>query len=232
MAGRPDGGGGGGDLLAEVRHTAELLWTSNLRFEWMGDHAKEFCSMLNGAIRTDDPELMYSTAALASTINVMCVKGRNAMAKLPFPQGGTCYRGGGFDDRHKSFFTKGKKFRQPSFLATSFSRPVATRFMQRAKDAGRQRVMWVVQLDPAGERDDTKRCKHVNFVQHSLVPGELEYLFAAYSIFTVVQVNWSAGGIHRIELNAATDNSPESEGGKGPWATPVGSENLPLAPWS
>ena len=93
-------------------------------------------------------------------------------------------------------------------------------------------------VDPAGERDFTKRCKHVNFVAHSLVvdelgdPVEQEYLFTAYSIFTVRSVAWGAGGApHRIELDAASDNRVEAEGGEGRWATPAGSEHLPLAPW-
>lgn len=68
---------------------------------------------------------------------------------------------------------------------------------------------------------------------HSLVPGEAEYLFSAYSIFTVRAVEWGVGGApHRIELDAATDNSAKAEGGTGRFATPVGSEELPLAPWS
>jgi hypothetical protein len=58
-----------------------------------------------------------------------------------------------------------------------------------------------------------QRCKHVNFVQHSLVPGEQEYLFAPYSIFTVRSVSWGAGGApHRIELDAASDNQAAAEG--------------------
>jgi hypothetical protein len=79
-----------------------------------------------------------------------------------------------------------------------------------------------------------QRCKHVNFVQHSLVPGEQEYLFAPYSIFTVRSVRWGAGGApHRIELDAASDNRAAAEGGaSGRWATPAGSEDLPLAPWA
>ena len=65
------------------------------------------------------------------------------------------------------------------------------------------------------------------------VSGEQEYLFAAYSIFTVRAVSWGEGGApHRIDLDAASDNRPEAEGGEGRWATPVGSEELPLAPWS
>ena len=98
--------------------------------------------------------------------------------------------------------------------------------------------MWVVRVDPAGEHDAAQRCKHVNFVSHSLVdvvPGESveqEYLFTAYSIFTVRSVAWGQGGApHRIELDAASDNAVAAEGGAGRWATPAGSEGLPLAPW-
>ena len=45
---------------------------------------------------------------------------------------------------------------------------------------------------------------------------------------------WGAGGApHRIELDAASDNRVEAEGtGGGRWATPIGSLELPLAPWS
>ena len=85
---------------------------------------------------------------------------------------------------------------------------------------------------PGWEHDSAQRCKHVNFVSHSLVDGEAEYLFTAYSIFTVRSVTWCAGGApHRIELDAASDNNAAAEGGHGPWAPPPGSEQLPLAPW-
>jgi hypothetical protein len=90
----------------------------------------------------------------------------------------------------------------------------------------------------------TKRCKHVNFVAHSLIvhtlghpdagqPSEMEYLFAAFSIFTVRAVTWGVGGApHHIELDVASDNKVEAEGGAGWWATPVESESLANAPWA
>ena len=224
--------GGGGDLMAPVRATAELLWTSALTFVGMSEHDKEFCWLLNKAIRDDLPELAPPTAALARGINAMCVEGRSG-ADLPFPAGGITYRGGGFDDQHKDFFTEGKVFRQPCFLATSFLQAKAEYFRGRAQVSGFQGILWVICTDPAGEHDVTKRCKHVNFVQHSLVAGEEEYLFATYSIFTVRSVTWGVDGApHRIELDAASDNKVEAEGGEGRWATPVGSEDLPLAKWS
>ena len=75
-------------------------------------------------------------------------------------------------------------------------------------------------MDPAGEHDRARRCKHVNYVRKSLVDGEKEYLFTAYSVFTVLNVDWSDDdmAMSRIELEAALDNSAEDEG-------------LPLAPW-
>ena len=234
VAARPDGGGGGGNLLGEVRHTAELLWTSHLRFEGMGDHAREFCSLLNTAIREDLEELAAPTAALTRGINALCLQGREGAA-LAFPVDGQVYRGTGFDDAHRGFFAIGRAYRVPGFLATSFSEGKATEFLVRAQAEGQQPVLWVVRVDPAGEHDPTKRCKHVNFVQHSLVVGESEYLFTAYSIFTVRSVHWGVGGAaHRIELDAASDNRVEAEAthrDDGRWGTPVGSETLPLAPW-
>ena len=143
------------------------------------------------------------------------------------------FRGGGFDDSCRGFFSIGRQYRQPCFLATSFSQGSAEYFRQMAQAKGFQTVTWVVRVDPAGEQDVARRCKHVNFVEHSLVPGEREYLFTAYSIFTVRAVAWGVGGAaHRIEIDAASDNRVDAEGGGGGrWATPVGSEDLPLAPW-
>ena len=76
-------------------------------------------------------------------------------------------------------------------------------------------------VDPAGAEEPARRCKNVNFVRHTLVEGELEYLFAAYSVFTIRKVTWSAdptGEPHQIELDAALDNAARPE-------------DLPLAPW-
>ena len=217
--------------MAAVRHTAELLWTSQSTFRGMGVHDKEFCSLLNAAIRDDQDALAAPAAMLSRGINALCAEGRSG-AVLPFPPGGDTYRGGGFDDAHRDFFTVGKQYRVPGFLATSFSRPKAMEFVRRQEAYGRQGILWTVHVDPAGEADPSKRCKHVNLVQKSLVPGEQEYLFTAYSIFTVRSVVWGADGApHRIELDAASDNRAEAEGGEGRWATPAGSERLPLAPW-
>ena len=97
-------------------------------------------------------------------------------------------------------------------------------------------MLWVVHVDPAGEHDMEKRCKHVNYVSHTLVDGEAEFLFTAYSVFTVRKVEWDVheGGdtFHKIELDAASDNNPAAEGrSSGRWATPPHSEHAPLAPW-
>ena len=55
------------------------------------------------------------------------------------------------------------------FLATSFEKRVANRFLRRKTGA---RVLWTVKVDPRGRDTYKYRCKHVNFVAHSLVAGE------------------------------------------------------------
>ena len=79
-------------------------------------------------------------------------------------------------------------------------------------------VLWRVRIHPE------RKCKHVNLVTKRVpgLPDEQEYLFAPYSVFTVLSATWKVGTKaepHEIELMAAVDN-------RGP------SEELPLAPWS
>ena len=86
---------------------------------------------------------------------------------------------------------------------------------------GKPAVLWKIHVDPAGEHEPARRCKNVKYVRHTLVEGEREYLFAAYSAFTIRKVSWSADPMatpHCIELDAALDNA-------------LCSEELPLAPW-
>jgi hypothetical protein len=213
-------------LAAEVGATAELLWTSPQTFNGMGDLGlnTELSSLLNLAIRDDHADLAPSTVALARALNALCVApGRNFASVMPlFPPGGISWRGTGFEDAHRDFFTPGKTYRVPGFLATSFSRAVAERFIfNNATALGKPAVLWKVHVNPEGEHQPGKLCRHVNYVAKTHVQGEQEYLFTAYSVFTIRQVTWSVNPQatpHEIELDAALDNQEHSL-------------DLPLAPW-
>ena len=184
----------------------QRMWTSELTLRGL-----EFCSILNRAIFADPPGRAQATAALSRGINKLCV---HVPPSPPFPPGDVCLRGGGFDDRYRSFFAKGRKYRQPAYVATSFSEPVARRFLRMR--GGTNCVLWRVRID------SVQKCVHVNLVQATHVAGEEEYLFAPYSTFTVLSAAWNAGtpeAPHEIELLAAVDNKAEPE-------------DLPLAPWS
>ena len=158
--------------------------------------------------------------SFARAINSVCYARSHTPAAQRFPTGGVLYRGGGMDDKHRGFFVEGKKYRVPGFLATSFSEAVAVQLCDEAvvPDGG-SRVLWVIHVDPAGEDSPEKRCKHAHLIQ-SHIPGEVEYLFTAFSTFTVRTVRWAAasGAPSRVELDAAMDNKLEPE-------------DLPLAPW-
>jgi hypothetical protein len=198
------------ELVGEIPQAAQRMWTSALRLR-----GREFCYILNAAVRSDRDELADSIAGLSRAINLLCVTtGPSALQVASHPPDNVCYRGGGFDDRYRSFFVSGRQFRQPAYLATSFSRAVATDFLSRSDMPSK--VLWMVRIDPH------RKCVHVNLVKRSNVPGEEEYLFAPYSAFTVVRVRWNAGSTHsphEIELLAAVDNKEAPE-------------DLSLAPWS
>ena len=110
----------------------------------------------------------------------------------------------------------------PGFLATSFNEGVAFGFLYRSHGEGEvPAVLWRIHVDPAGKTDFRLRCKHVNYVRNTHKTLEEEFLFAPYSTFTVLAVEWNTGDDrtpHVIDLQAAIDNRDESE-------------DLPLAPY-
>ena len=185
---------------------AQRMWTSMLELQ-----GREFCYILNDAVRADRDDNMAPFAKIARAINQLCV---SMPPRPPFPPNDVCFRGGGFDESFRDFFAPGRQFRQPAFLATSFSEQVARRFISRSPMA--TKILWRVRIDAQ------HKCRHVNLVRNTNVPGEDEYLFAPYSAFKVVNASWRAGTNdqpHEVELYAAIDNQ---------WPR----EDLPLAPWS
>ena len=82
---------------------------------------------------------------------------------------------------------------------------------------------WIFHQHPRAEDTVRYRCRHVSFLSRTNVPGEEEYLFAPYSVFTIRHASWSESPTiddpHVVELDAAIDNRREPE-------------DLPTAPWA
>ena len=114
----------------------------------------------------------------------------------------------------------GKKYRVPGFLATSVRREIAAAFAFKADktNPSHPSAMWRITFDPRGKEHPEYRVKHMTFVSKTLIPGEREYLFAPYSVFTLVSVKWSVHDTIKFTIRAARDNKEEDE-------------CLPLTPW-
>ena len=181
--------------------------------------------MLNAVIRDDIEEEVQAAAIFFRGINTRRVtRIRSGNIDPSFPRNGETWRGGGFRSQHRAFFEGmvGKKYRVPGFLATSAKRSIAVKFAFAAfeEDSSHPHVIWRVRVDPRGKMHSEHRVKHMTFVSKTLVEGEDEYLFAPYSVFTLVSAEWSDSlrKPHEFTVQAARDNKMEDE-------------NVPLTPW-
>ncbi len=180
----------------------------------------ELCSLLNRALRDDNPDesSMRPAVRLTRALNAFCVTD-NADTH-DWPESNRTFRGTVLPREHQYFYRVGKSYRVPMFIATSFDRSIATDFMGRAAQAAdnetHEPVLWTFVLDPGD------RCRHVNYIE----TREKEFLFAPYSAFKVVSAVWqeepTAAHPHQISLAVASDNLDRA-------AWPL---ELPLAPWA
>ena len=215
------------ELIHEVAGAAERLWSATPKLGGEISNGPELCSIMNDIIRRDNPALLKPLVILTRSISTLLVS-RNIRKKedVHFPPNGRTYRGGLLPNEYRTFFSVGKQYAVPGFVATSFSHKIATRFAKRAfrADNGQKpAVIWAIQVNPDGEKDDDELCQNANFLKSSEVPGEEEYLFMPYSVFTVRHCEWSDSPTpkapHRITIEAAEDSLYEPK-------------DLPLAPWS
>jgi len=210
-------------------HVAVRLWTSAATL-----HGREFCSILNQALREDAEDTIGHAATITHALNAFCVNRRAGGAPVRWPSAHITYRGTALPRTHHGFFVVGKKYRAPMFLATSSSEDTAVdTFLMRLEPPSAEQappwqepVLWRFHLD--GNKPESARCKHLNFIDRTdgTVHGEDEYLYAPYSTFTVRAVAWEEAPLvdtytvrhHIIDLDVASDNRRE----------PL---ELPSAPW-
>ena len=91
----------------QIKFAAQRLWTSALRLE-----GRQFCSIVNFALRDDDDAMIKPLATIARGINQLCVdtivEGNRVRESFLEPQNhppdNVCFRGGGFDDDCRDFF--------------------------------------------------------------------------------------------------------------------------------
>ena len=96
------------ELVDQIPEAAQRMWTSALTLR-----GREFCFILNAAVRSDDEDQADPTAGLTRAINQLCVTAGSSSSRAVHPPGNVCYRGGGFDMQYRGFYTAGKAFRQP-----------------------------------------------------------------------------------------------------------------------
>ena len=177
-----------GGELTEVQKLATYLWSSAIQAQ-----GRELCSYLNRAIIEDDRPCLEAAMPLIRGINELCVTRGSVAARWPAEN--RTFRGAGLPEEHAGFFTTGRRYRVKMLLATSFKRGVAVDFARRNSGAGKPPVIYTCHYHPE------LRCVHVNFIP-SVVPGEDEFLFAAYPLFLlhlkVQSERSSAKGTERV----------------------------------
>ncbi len=103
---------------------AQRLWGSDERFDGEGvpeAHKRDLCSLLNDALRNDDPALLAAAMPLIRAINCCCiVRGSPRHGTIRFPQRGLLLSRRRAARRSPWVFAPGVKYRVPGILSTSF----------------------------------------------------------------------------------------------------------------
>ena len=191
-------------------------------------NGREFCSILNEALRED--RLTHTVAvarALSSYLHTRMSRGGGAsVAPVRWPAANRVFRGCALPPQHHWFFSVGRQYRIPMFLSTSGNRGVAEGMMRDR--GGPDYVLWIIDFD------DSRQCDHVNYVNKNdgslstptpNTAAEDEYLFAPYGTFTVTGAAFQPTGTvseanpHVVTLRAAVNNRSEREDVQSaPWA--------------
>jgi hypothetical protein len=198
---------------------------------------REWCSLLQQAVRSDDPDLVFVVAKIWATMAVYCVanrKGGKAVKRdVAWPGEGKghdpaeehriLHRGARLHEKTLAWWDEAcatkEVFRVPGAIAVSKLSKKALYFMTRqAKPDDQAMVYYRFHLYPIGEQP----CDHAVCLDTiSVVPEEQEFLFPPFSSFQALSKTWfrnGSGGFWIIDVAVAKDNKQVSA-------------DVPLCPW-
>ena len=148
------GEGGADEILRpdQLMYIAVRLWTSAATLR-----GREFCSLLNQALREDGADTIDHAVTCTHAINTFCVTRLAGGIPVPWPSEHVLYRGGAMPRCFQSFFAVGKAYRAPMFIATSVEQDVSIHtFLMRLPPATasqsppfQEPVRWRFHLDGA-----------------------------------------------------------------------------------
>jgi len=197
---------------SQVRLAGAYIWTTAVTLS-DGKRNRELCSYINEALRSDTSPMIDKVVPIVRMINELIVTVARGGEISKWPSGDKTYRGIGLPEAERSWFTEGKIYRVPMFLATSFQQDTAQSFMRRMSNSVNKPTLFIFNFDPED------KCKHANYLGDvTAVKGEDEFLLPPYSGFQVEGVQWSRGQ-SVVNLKVFSDNHcPELS-------------NVPLAKW-
>ena len=166
-----DTAGGTEELLqpSHLMFIAVRLWTSAATLG-----GREFCSILNEALRNDTAATISHVATITHALNAFCVTRRASGAPpVQWPTEHVTYRGTAMPRAHRAFFTAGTKYRAPMFVATSLDDDVPVdMFLMRLPPPTAEQTppfqeptLWRFHLDASLSAG--QRCKHVNYLDRN-----------------------------------------------------------------
>lgn len=191
---------------------ASMMWTADDlkgKTAMVDGKNREMCWMMNYAIRIQNRSLLKAMAPLSRALTAFTapdVDRSGEAIKTP-----PLLRGGGFNAAWKAWFNShlDQVARVPAFWPTTNTEAVAKSFRRRAQADGHEPILWRINVD------EDKGCYHVQQIKHSLVyngefnPSETEYLFAPFSPFKIVSVNFKSDPTvddpHEITVYAMPD---------------------------
>lgn len=239
---------------AQLSQKVQREWTSGTKLKTTRTpgnkmHGREFCSILNHAIRREHDRIglkhaVRITRTVNNEFNVLAGAGLEkisgptddrlmsaAYAHVKPPELKT-WRGSSLPREHRDFFKsraeaagEDKKYRAPMFLASSDKIEVARKFMN--ENPAERRVLWILHF-PAGEPGfDSKGnavirgcCLHVNKIKSRMITVDQEH-------------EWLLPPFSAMSVRTFTEN-PDGSCEVELDVAPDGkaeSEHLALAPW-
>jgi len=208
--------------IATARDWVSLIWTTTdltCGILPCSGIQREFCFIVNEAHRDDDEHALRALLPFILLMNSTLVTRGDPTRNLNWPLDLSgqpvreSFRGTGIPTSRLAWFKQlGRRFRVPFNVASGLEKATAILFAERSISSDESKTAVIFTIRFSRYIDTPAACLHVSLMNRSVAPTELEFLFSAYSVFTITDFEECRGVDFpnqqwlRVELEAAEDN--------------------------